>query len=528
MPSRRSILAIVCLCLLSILGFTAHRVQKTSPSFLQNLVPPKITFSDQDAKIGKGKFGRQACGRDTKWLTELDLKYPVTYAQREIIVQPTPNLERKSLTKVKERIFPKSKTPIVEKNSTFDLGKCQLPLTLEVPLSPAVINASQLAFGIATTLDRLEESTPYIARWLANTGAQLLVVAIKPEKGDLPTAKEMSERESKLRDQGMDITILAPLKPEEQYTETYFSLIRVLFKHPSTAQSSWFVLMDDDTFFPSMPSLLSMLSRYDPSQPHWVGAISENWWSVARYGIMAFGGGGIFLSRALVSTIDGFYDTCTTEMHPAAGGDERVMRCIHAHTETKLTNQPDLHQMDIFGDLSGVYEAGRMPLSLHHWKGTEYPVRLMSLVSDVCGDCVLQRWQFGDDTVLTNGYSVAVYPEGKKANGLDFEKAEETWDAKTVEGSVNPGTAHSMSPLRDRLVLDQQKIQYKLVESAVLDDGSVRQTYVHKAKRAEEEDAEEEKKEVKKDEGDTVLVLYWKRDDQSPAAMSTNATSQPV
>ncbi|KAL8707425.1 MAG: hypothetical protein Q9220_007544 [cf. Caloplaca sp. 1 TL-2023] len=527
MPSRRSIFVLVFFSILSIVGFTAHRAPKGSPDFLQNLGPPKTSiFGAKGKKIGEGNSDSQACGRDIKWLDELDLIYPITYAQREVIVRPIADLDRKSLTKVKERIFPKSKSRVVSKNSTIDLGKCQPPLTLDVPLSPATVNASHMAFGIATTLDRLEESTPYFARWLANTGAKLFAVAMKPEKGDLPSSKEMSERESKLRGQGMDITILPPLNPDEQYTETYFSLVRVLFKHSFTAQSSWFVLMDDDTFFPSMPSLLSMLAKYDTLQPHWVGAISENWWSVARYGLMAFGGGGIFLSRPLVHTINDFYDACVTEMHPAAGGDERLMRCIHAHTQTKLTNEPDLHQMDIFGDLSGLYEAGRMPLSLHHWKGTEYPVRLMSLVSDICGDCVLQRWQFGDDTVLTNGFSVAVYPEGKKANGLDFDKAEATWDAKTVEGSVNSGADHSMSPARDRLVLDQQKIQYKLVESAISDDGSVRQTYVHKVKQATEEVAAE--REVKKDEGDTVLVLYWKNEDQPTTMAGTNTTAQLV
>ncbi|KAL8703753.1 MAG: hypothetical protein Q9225_008111, partial [Loekoesia sp. 1 TL-2023] len=171
---------------------------------------------------------------------------------------------------------------------------------------------------------------------------------------------------------------------------------------------------------------------------------------------------------------------------------------------------PALHQMDIFGDLSGVYESGRLPLSLHHWKGGDYPVDLMSLVSDICGDCFLQRWQFGKDTVLTNGFSIARYPEGEYANGLDFSKAEMTWDSHTVEKSVNPGTAHSMSPTRPRLELDKQKIQYRLKDSANI-DGTVRQTYIHKGKRD--------------DEMDTVLVLYWRREGQQGLVESNSTTS---
>ncbi|KAL8684189.1 MAG: hypothetical protein Q9218_008385, partial [Villophora microphyllina] len=111
----------------------------------------------------------------------------------------------------------------------------------------------------------------------------------------------------------------------------------------------------------------------------------------------------------------------------------------------------------------------------------------MSLISDICGDCFLQRWLFRDDTVLTNGYSIAQYPNASFVDGLDFSKAEETWDSHTVEESVNPGTWHSMSIARERLVLDEQKIQYRLVDSDVV-EGSVRQVYFHKSKDEGEAD----------------------------------------
>jgi hypothetical protein len=32
--------------------------------------------------------------------------------------------------------------------------------------------------------------------------------------------------------------------------------------------------------------------------------------------------------------------------------------------------------------------------------------------ADFCGDCLLQRWRFGDDTVLVNGYSASEYSDG--------------------------------------------------------------------------------------------------------------------
>ncbi|KAL9585283.1 MAG: hypothetical protein Q9212_001607 [Teloschistes hypoglaucus] len=168
---------------------------------------------------------------------------------------------------------------------------------------------------------------------------------------------------------------------------------------------------------------------------------------------MAFGGAGIFLSRALAETLNTHYEKCTAEMHPAAGGDERVMRCVYNHTDVKLSNLPALHQMDLGGDLSGVYENGHFPLSLHHWKtdNHEYPVDKMSRVSDICAECFLQRWRFDRDSnmVLVNGYSIAEYPGGVVGE-VDWDKAEETWESRTVEESVNEGVWHSLGMGRRR------------------------------------------------------------------------------
>ncbi|KAL8915044.1 MAG: hypothetical protein Q9171_000484 [Xanthocarpia ochracea] len=512
---RRSIVVFACLVVLSALGLTLHRIDQGKPGYLGDLVNSKLGNKAQDKQKSKEAVKQEAvetssepCSRNIEWLANLDLKYPMHYAQRDIVVRPTPGIRRTSLTNISQILFPQTRALLADQNPVLELRDCPSPLVLEIPDTPTMpVDASRMHFGIATTMKRLDESAPYIARWLRDTGAKLFIVVIKPEKGQPPTSKEMAVRQAKMRKHGMDVTLLPPLNEKELYTETYFSLAKIMYTH-RTEEASWFVLMDDDTFFPSMRALLAMLDKYDPAREYWIGAVSESWWTVARYGMMAFGGAGIFLSRALAAVIDEVYDVCTTEMHPAAGGDERVMRCVYGHTETKLTNEPDLHQMDISGDLSGVYESGRLPLSLHHWKGNAgYPVDLMSLVMHICGECFLQRWQFGDDTVLSNGYSIAVYPKGELANGLDFSKAEETWNSRTVDESVNPGTAHSMSPARPGLELDKQKIQYRLLESAFV-NGALRQSYLHKGKEGT-------------NEADTLLVLYWRREDGNVTDNST-------
>ena len=184
------------------------------------------------------------------------------------------------------------------------------------------------------------------------------------------------------------------------------------------------------------------------------------------------------------------------------------MECVYRYTQTKLTHIPELHQFDLGGDVSGIYESGRLPLSLHHWKrgwwderdGPAFPVVAMHLISDICGDCFLQRWQFKGDMILSNGYSIATYPRGalhKFKDGMDLSKVENTWaPIRTVENSVNRGTDHDVGPDRPMLELEKDKIQYRFLD-AVKVEGGVRQFYHHYGLDGEL---------------DTILELYWTAD----------------
>ena len=350
---------------------------------------------------------------------------------------------------------------------------------------------------MSTTLKRLDESITQLLRWLPHTQAKLFVIVIESERLDTPEEQEdieavaanpgrMDALQTKMRDLGMDVTLFAPLGLQDSFSEKYFSIVKVAYDH-SNDKTMWISLLDDDTFFPSMAAILSMLSKYNPHEQHYIGGISEDWWSVSHYGMMAFGGAGVFLSTPLAEILAKNYKVCKEDSY-ASAGDIRVMECIHRLTQTPLTNERDLHQIDLDGDLSGIYESGRLPSSLHHWKtrgggqsigsgGVSLP--RMHLVADVCGDCFLQRWQFGNDIVLTNGYSISFYPDGR-LKLLNMEAAEETWDEPAVvEGSFNRGVDHSLAPLRPKLVLDEEKIQYRLIESAAV-EGGVRQSYLHR------------------------------------------------
>lgn len=130
--------------------------------------------------------------------------------------------------------------------------------------------------------------------------------------------------------------------------------------------------------------------------------------------------------------------------------------------------------------MSGFFESGVQPLNLHHWKSWYHePVVKMAAAAKFCGDCFLQRWQFGTDTLLSNGYSIVVYPPGSLAN-IDLDRTEQTWN--NIYGDVNPEYDFTIGPLRDRMGEGEKK-SYTLVDTEISNHGVMKQLYIWKGNR---------------------------------------------
>jgi len=188
-----------------------------------------------------------------------------------------------------------------------------------------------------------------------------------------------------------------------------------------------------------------------------------------------------------------------------------LYNCLHTKTDITLTYLPLLHQEDQFGDPSGFYESGQQPLSLHHYKSWHhFSPSTAHIVSDACGlDCVLQRFQFTDNYIISNGYSVALYPRG-----IDF-------DPLLMEGTFNHGKAevdeseeekvfgevvfsYSFGMTRKSLSGTGRKRSWELLGAQKEGDGRVRQVYVkHRSDKRWIGEGEKEP------ERDSVLVLTW-------------------
>lgn len=511
MNARRPLIVVVFLTIVTAIVFVARyglqdggRLRK-----VDDWIHPGGTAKGKDPEP-------TGCTEHLGWLEPYQFTSTIQYVSRDIITTPSLNGERPSLTVMDKPLFDDFTTIDLTQSQVIEIPRCLPPLTLQVPhvkYEPA--DASNMVFGLQTTMRRLRETIKHLARWLPNTNARLYAIVIENEELAVDD-NDIQVLEKQFRDQGMKVTILHPVKETDSFAQRYFSLVNVMYEARDD-KTQWMTLIDDDTFFPSMHDLLAMLSMHDASVPQYIGSLSEDWWAVNHYGLMGFGGASIILSVPMGLVIHDHNDDCKEHLRTTAG-DISVMDCIYQYSSTKLTHIPALHQVDMHGDLSGFYESGREILSLHHWKegsaaGYKLEIEKMHLVADICDSCFLQRWQFHKDLVLSNGFSIAHYPEGHltgekpggllgtgvgagtKVDKIDLNEMEETWaDEINVQ--------HSLAPKRPKMT-EESKIGYKLLDSFVTDSDAdkgkkgdvVRQVYF---------------KEGGEGQKDTVMVLNWR------------------
>ncbi|KAI1069871.1 hypothetical protein LB507_007871 [Fusarium sp. FIESC RH6] len=337
------------------------------------------------------------------------------------------------------------------------------PVTLKVPPPYPQQDYSAFIFGVATSLGRLNESLSQFESWLGNTHAHLLAVITDP--GDEHKYKAVAEQ---FRQRGVELTIKDPWNKAITPNEQHFAIVRDLLEH-ATPKTQWAAIVDDDTFFPSLYPMSQILAKQDHKIPAYIGGLSENYDAVKHHGYMAFGGAGVFLSQALLRELNPHLEECLKVDH-VPQGDGLLKQCIYSKTKTKLTVVKGLHQLDMGGDMSGFYESGRLPMSLHHWKSWhQAPVDKMVKISEFCGSCFLQRFAFGSDTVLTNGYSIVQYSAGLES--VDLNKMEGSW-----EGAK--GFDWSLSPMRAKMDRRLKK-SYRLVDTEVIGK-NIRQIYIHR------------------------------------------------
>lgn len=429
---------------------------------------------------------------DIEILKHLDVPAKFSYERHCINVREKRQLTRESLIEVQgpllsrkdpiEIVLDENFTPNEETQSMFPA--CENVVSIDVPEfhSHAHTTTSSLMLGVATTLKRIEESLPTFSRWLSNTGSPLLTLLV-----DQPNLEDKAEVIQRVYALASELGIELILEP---YHSTFaadseglknFGLANVLDKH-RREETKWFGIIDDDTFFLSLPRMVEALEPYDSKKLWYIGALTEGHTRVSKEGFKAWGGAGFFISQPLMQTLAENSVQC---IHlDKFFGDILWRDCITEVTSptVHLTEMRGLNQMDLWHDISGWYEAGFNPiLTVHHWKSWHFfPITLAHVVSEVAGpDSVLQRYLFDNNTVFTNGYSISQYPTGLP--DLNLVELTMTEDVEIVRPPEVLEFHHSMGHTRPALELGKEKIQWKFEHAVQTSDGSVRQFYVNKS-----------------------------------------------
>ena len=225
------------------------------------------------------------------WIRDLahspDITFPLKYARGDIFVRPKQGLKSASILKHEEPLLPEFQT-IVDYNACDFEEEQHLPtLYLDVPETPKHLHASHILFGAATTLDRLNASIPFFQRWLADSGARLIIV-VTGNDDTTPDSDIMAALQTQMCNLGMLVTLMKPMHRGDSNVERYFSLIQVLYENRD-ADTKWDGFIDDDTFFTSISRLVSRLGEYDHQKKLYLGSVSEEWWTVVHYGWIAMG-----------------------------------------------------------------------------------------------------------------------------------------------------------------------------------------------------------------------------------------------
>lgn len=396
---------------------------------------------------------------DLSYLERHNLTSSFTYSRRTIKTKFIRG-ERNTTSRVDAPLIENSQV-IATVNASRAVLAASKPLVLEVPKSESMVDASVLSFGISTTIPRLNDSISQLQHWLPYSGATLHVL--------VPPHPNIPHIQIRMQELGMNVTIMSTTT---SFPNSYFSQVRNLYQARSS-KTQWISLIDDDTFFPSLGDLVAHLHNHDASTPKIIAPMSDDFAQIQKHGLMPFGGGGIFISLPLAAKLSSpaIFDVCLKS--GKIEGDQILNECINKHTSIRPIFDIDLHQLDLHGDVSGFFESGRKSLSIHHWRSWfDVDMPAVALVSEVCGDaCLLQRWLFEGDVVLSNGFSVIKYAGGVR---FDLEEMEKTWDEDAER------FLHSLGPLRERLSEDE-KMALKMARVVRLPDGSIKQTYIRYA-----------------------------------------------
>ncbi|BGO89742.1 hypothetical protein NBRC10512_004396 [Rhodotorula toruloides] len=342
---------------------------------------------------------------------------------------------------------------------------CITPASHSLPILPKVESSAQdpeIFFSISTSPARAVKYAPVWRHFML--APRPTTPALDDISGRLrsPTApgcvvtdaqgandgRGQAMANAEFRRQGLSCTMRDSSRVGERYEMRVLGLVKDVWQESERRRwqdgaslVEWFVFGDDDTWWTDPVMLRQLLAGYDSREELILGTFSETRGNFDMFGRIAFGGGGIVISRSLVRKMQGMLDKCAERFAHIFGGDGLISECAawtrNVPLDQLVEEVPAMRQMDIRGDATGYLTAGTAPfLSLHHWSSwlDVFPGIdafraidiLSSAASAVGGPNFLRRWIFDEGRVTwTVGHSITVHREALTPE--DLTRIEWTW-----------------------------------------------------------------------------------------------------
>lgn len=274
---------------------------------------------------------------------------------------------------------------------------------------------------------------------------------------------------------------------------------------------TWFVLIDDAIFFPSLSYLDEKLNAYDSHGSVYIGVPSEQEDWAARDGKLSTSGGGVVILSS--DALDRYLSLECADMNEASDSSIHALRwtallhaCMTRGSDSTMHVIPGLYSPTTdFSESSWLddLEKGARPVALRSHGPGRLDLARAYLVADECGEaCFAQRFLFRDGWVLVNGVSISQYQRPIRVQDERPRQDRARRALLSTQLLLNDAGAGG----RVHLTGGGSRNVWKLLDSSVDEHGILWQAYVKKSMRNRRDPKAEKEEQL-----DSVIILIWEQ-----------------
>lgn len=216
-------------------------------------------------------------------------------------------------------------------------GQCIRPVTHAIDVRPhaQVRSGPELFFALCTAPKRAEKYAEVWRHFMVSPGRAApsrppgCLVTDASGTGD---TKGMARANDEFRRQGLGCIMRDTSRTGQRYELRVLGLVRDAWVESELRRwrdgarpIDWFIFGDDDTWWSDATLLRDLLAKQNPTEDHLFGTFSETRANFDYFGRIAYGGGGIVISRALLEKMQARIDECAIRFRDVAGGDGMIV-----------------------------------------------------------------------------------------------------------------------------------------------------------------------------------------------------------